>query len=97
MSEKITAENFNPDAMSADDLLEFAHSARGLRPATKARQFFGGTTPKGYVTAFKACRAYADNKATAMKCRERGEIETARRYEAICQRIYDGLPHYAKW
>lgn len=94
--DKHTINTLNPDAMNVEELETFAHSARGLRPVTKARNFFCGT-PRGYVSAFKNIRHYCSNKAVAMRCRARGEITTAQQYESICERIYNELPDYAKW
>lgn len=53
--------------------------------------------PNGYVAARENIAHYAANKATAMRCRARGEITTAMIYERICQHIYDKLPDYARW
>lgn len=53
--------------------------------------------PKGYKSATKRLANYAANKATAMSCRLSGDIRAAIVYETICERIYEGLPDYAKW
>ena len=55
--------------------------------------------PKGYVKATKDLGRYAENKATAMRCRLPGGtgIEAARGYELICDHIFDGLPAFARW
>ena len=53
--------------------------------------------PAGYLAATRALFHYANNKATAMECRVRGEIKTALVYERIADRIYDGLPTWARW
>ncbi len=53
--------------------------------------------PVGYVTTTKNLAHYAYNKATAMRCRARGDVVAAQGYEAICQRIYDRLPEFARW
>jgi hypothetical protein len=52
---------------------------------------------KGYVRATQSLAHYAYNKATAMRCRARGDVLGAGNYEAICQRIYDRLPAFARW
>lgn len=94
---EMTIGDFNPDGMSAKELQEWAHSARGLRPITKARKFFHNIPDKRIMQAYKDLRAYAWNKSTAMLCRERGDVPTALSYEKICDRIYDELPEFAKW
>ena len=53
--------------------------------------------PKGYVRATRNLAHYAYNKATAMRCRLKGDITAALMYEAICERIYNNLPEYARW
>lgn len=40
---------------------------------------------------------YAHNKATAMGCRLRGDVNTALMYEGVCDRIYLSLPDAARW
>lgn len=94
---KWTFDNFNPDTMDAEDLREFYTWANGLMPFSKAKRFFGGTTPQNYLGVFKSCYQYADNRATAMECRSRGDIPAAQIYETICQNIYNSLPHWARW
>ncbi len=34
-------------------------------------------------------------EVSKMACRERGKIQTAQRYEKICERIYEELPVFA--
>lgn len=53
--------------------------------------------PKNYVTIASHLKNYACNKAVAMKLRGEGNINTALTYETICDRIYDGLPSWARW
>lgn len=52
---------------------------------------------KGAAKATKAYANYAANKATAMECRLRGDIQGALMYERICDNIYNALPDFAKW
>jgi len=85
----------NLDAMTEEDLYTFAHATRGVAPRTIARRMFG--QERGAVRATKDLHHYAWNKITAMQCRLRGEVTTAVHYEAICDRIYDGLPAFARW
>src|SRR5687768_3881619 len=53
----------------------------------RARELFPHR-PRGYVVATSMLSHYASNKATAMECRLRGDVETALMYEGICERIY---------
>jgi hypothetical protein len=72
------------------------HKWSGKSPRTIAAAIFP-ERPRGYVSAATSLAHYASNKATAMECRTRGDIDTARMYETICERIYSSLPEYAKW
>lgn len=87
------AEVPNLDAMELDELMAFwkrhqhGHNQRFLLP-----------------NGIKGCRRivadlanYAANKATAMRNRLDGNIETALQYESICESIYEGLPATARW
>lgn len=53
--------------------------------------------PAGARRATADLANYAANKGTAMDCRRRGDIQTAQMYESICERIYQGLPGFARW
>ena len=86
----------NLDGATDSDLSTFAQATRGVSPRRAARQLFPNQT-RGAVTAVKSLNAYAWNLITARACRLRGDIETAQMYEGICERIYDGLPGFAKW
>ncbi len=88
-------ENFNPDGMSVDELHQWAaFIGNGVRPQI-AKQWFPGA--KGQYRHAKNIRAYIWNAITARGCRERGEIQAALMYEAICDRVYSDLPPQAKW
>lgn len=88
----------NLDAMEPDDLMEFwfLHHGTHYSGGRNHRRLFpnGG---KGTRKAAGDLAAYASNKATAMQCRLRGDIETALMYEGIADRIYARLPEFAKW
>jgi hypothetical protein len=86
----------NLDAMTASELMTFWASYRGIRPVTPAQLMFPNNRV-GRVKAFHDLQCYASNKATAIQCRQRGDIQTAQIYESICERIYSQLPDYAKW
>lgn len=82
----------NLDAMSADDLMSFwATHQRGCNRAA-----LGLSGPNSVnTTGDLAC--YASNKATAISCRLRGDINAATMYEGIADRIYQRLPAAARW
>jgi hypothetical protein len=85
----------NLDCMTADALTSFWQQYR--KPSRKmAADLFGGT-PEGYIRAAKDVANYASNKATAMQCRMRGDMQAAGIYERICERIYEDLPEFARW
>jgi hypothetical protein len=52
---------------------------------------------KGTKRAAADLANYASNLATARSCRGRGDIVTAQMYEGVCERIYTGLPTFARW
>lgn len=84
----------NLDAMTSKDLMEFwSDSRRGWK---LARSLFPDR-PKNYVRVTCDLGHYAANKATAMTCREHGNINSAVVYERICDAIYDRLPTWARW
>ncbi len=89
-------EMLNLDAMPTDELYQFAHSTGGRQPRTRARQLFG-RADSGRTAAVRELHHYAWNMITARICRERGDIQTALRYEDIADRIYQDLPAFAKW
>lgn len=92
--ETVTPENL--DAMTPDALWAWsALVGNGVRPVAAARDLFPNR-PAGYVGAARDLKNYAINKAVAMKERAEGRITTALVYEAICDRIYEGLPDYAR-
>jgi hypothetical protein len=64
-------------------------------PVRVARTWFP-ERPKGYVTATYNLGHYAANKAAAMSCRQRGDINAASVYETICDGIYSRLPDFAR-
>ena len=83
----------NLDAMEDAALMTFwfehqrGRGAKALFPA-------GG---KGTRIATGDLACYASNKATAMSCRLRGDIQAALMYEGIADRIYTDLPEFARW
>jgi hypothetical protein len=86
----------NLDGVAPSELWEFWSATNSVRPIRMARRLFPDR-PKGYVAVTRNLGCYASNRATAMKCRAEGKISIALDYEAICDRIYDRLPEYAKW
>lgn len=90
-------ENFgapNLDGYNKDTLMDFWNVARHGRKMAKL--LFSGK-PKNYVKVTQTLANYASNKATAMACRERGDIQAALIYEKICNNIYTDLPEWARW
>lgn len=88
---------FNLDCLSVDpaDLANWAQAIQ-TRPRLAARDMFP-MRPAGYVKATRDMAHYAWNKAAAMRCRSRGDVMGATLYEGICDRIYEGLPEFARW
>ena len=87
----------NLDNMTTEPMELFAWS-HTFGHATKAQRIeVFGQTGKGTVRALKDLANYAANKATAMQCRARRDISTAQMYERIAEKIYIGLPPFAKW
>lgn len=92
----MTAQDLNLDAMADDDLEAFAVYCGTCRcRAHVARELFP-TRPAGYRRAASGLSHYAWNTLTARRCRANGEIDTARMYEDIADRIYRELPAWAK-
>jgi hypothetical protein len=83
----------NLDAMTADDLMAFWMKHQAGRAALELFPAGG----RGTRSTTAALANYASNKATAMQCRVRGDIQTALMYEGIADRIYAGLPKGSRW
>ena len=86
----------NLDSLDVDEHWAIWQRTNSVRPIAYARELFPGK-PKGYTRIAKDLGCYASNKATAMSCRLRGDIQTALTYEGICDRIYDRLPDWSRW
>lgn len=102
---QVTAETFAPfgcEGINLDgfenpaDLMDFWSFTNSVRPIVLARVLFP-SKPTGYVRVTRDLGCYASNKATAMKCRLAGTIESALIYERICEDIYNRLPEWARW
>jgi hypothetical protein len=83
-------EGLNLDSMTAPALWNL-HDAIRIHPRLTARELH--TT----VSAARTLANYAANKAVAMKLRAAGSISEAKKYEAICERLYSELPSSLKW
>lgn len=85
----------NLDAMSRADLTAFwvRYQSVGKRADCAG---LVGRRPR-YTVLAADLGAYAINKATAMRCRERGDITAACVYETICDNIYETLPEDLRW
>ena len=85
----------NLDCMDHDELRDLWFDIH-CHPVINARSFFPDRR-RFYVTMTQEIGSYAINMCTAMSCRERGDIEAAMLYEDIADRIYKGLPDWARW
>jgi hypothetical protein len=83
----------NFDAMEPHELMAFWQAHQNGR---RFAELFPGR-PAGTRRAVADLANYAANKATAIACRMRGDIQTALQYEDICDRIYNDLPAFARW
>jgi hypothetical protein len=85
----------NLDAADSADLWAFwqAHHAANR----SSRMLLCGNTGRGTKKWTQALANYACNKSVAMKLRATGEIERAKTYELICERIYQDLPKALRW
>lgn len=85
----------NLDCMSEDELMAFWK--RYSRPSRKDAEALIGDRCKGFTTMCGRLAGYAANKATAISCRLRGDIQVALSYENICDAIYDRIPEDIRW
>ena len=82
----------NLDCLQPEELMAFwAHHQRGA-----AWQELFPEGGEGTRKATNDLANYASNKSAAMGCRLRGDIAQALMYEAICDRIYNELPDWAR-
>lgn len=85
----------NLDDMTHEDITHFALVYQ--RPSRKDAQRLIGDRRKGFTTLCGSLSGYAWNKATAMTCRMKGDIQAALVYEQICESIYNRLPEDLRW
>lgn len=85
----------NFDAMAEDELMAFWK--RYHRPSRQDAQALVGDRRKGFTTIASMLANYACNKAVAMGCRKRGDIQSALCYEMHCDMIYARLPADLRW
>lgn len=85
----------NLDAMSSEDLMAFWK--RYARPSRKDAEALVGDRRRGFTTISGSLAGYASNKATAITCRLRGDVNAALVYERICEVIYEKLPSDLRW
>lgn len=84
----------NLDAMEPDDLMEFwARHQRGRN----IKAIFPEGRAKGTSSAVAHLASYAANKATAISCRLRGDIQSALMYEGFADASYKKLPEWSRW
>lgn len=85
----------NLDCRTPSELMAFWHAS--YVGGWSLARFLFPDRPRGYVAVTGHLGGYASNKATAMTCRERGDIVAAESYERICETIYESLPDWARW
>jgi len=85
----------NLDALPPDELVKFAERYEGAL-FLRARELFPDR-PKRYVGAARDLGHYARNMSVAWHLRAAGKVQSAVKYEEICDRIYQKLPRYARW
>lgn len=90
MAESLNIPNF--DTMNHDDLMSF-----WMRHQHGRGRKLLGLTGKGSVNTTGSLAHYAANKAAAITCRLRRDIQAALVYETICDNIYSSLPTEVKW
>ena len=85
-----------PNFDCIDDETELMNFWRKHQSGRAYRELFriGG---RGTKRATADLANYASNRATAIQCRRRGDINGALLYESICDRIYSSLPKIAIW
>jgi hypothetical protein len=84
----------NLDAFASADLLEqWSDRFASVNPST----LFPGVRLTDAATAQKQLVQYARLKARAMRHRLEGHIMNALLAEQACDKIYEGLPLYARW
>ena len=89
--------NLNLDSYINPSNLQDTAIALNNHPRLYAKKYFPGWDNHKPVNAIKLLIAYAWNKSTAMQLRLDGSIDTAIKYENICNKIYGKLPDYARW
>ena len=98
MAEEIETGAPNFDCMHPDDLMDWwSKMGQSGRPPLKVCQAMFPGVRKGLITTVQSLKGYASNKHAAHTCRMRGDVESALRYEALCDSIYDELPEWALW
>lgn len=87
--------NLDCYSVDPDELISW-WSRYSVNQRTRGAELFP-ERPAGYVRATRDLANYASNKATAMRCRLNGDVGAAMMYESICERIFNGLPAFARW
>ncbi len=95
MEETVAHKVPNLDCMPADELMDFWKKFQ--RPSRKDAEELVGDRRRGYTTIAGKLAGYASNKATAVRCRQKGKIASAESYEAICDCIYKEIPEDLRW
>lgn len=85
----------NFDGMTQGELMEFW--SRYHRASRKDAEELVGDRRKGYTNIAAVVANYACNKAVAMTCRVKGDINAALIYEHSADLCYNQLPQDLKW
>ncbi len=85
----------NFDAMTQEELMTFW--SRYHRATRKDAEALVGDRRKGFTVIAAQLANYACNKAVAMSCRLRGDIQAAQVYEHATDLCYNALPQDLKW
>ena len=80
------------DPTEVADFIKKHKTLKGIALANRL-----GIKGTGAKAKANSLSGYAWNKHTAIKCRERGDVQTALKYEQICERIYSNMSPDIRW
>ena len=80
------------DENEVSDFIHTYKTDKGRRLANRLK-----IAGKGSAQKATDLSSYAWNKTTAISCRKKGDIETALKYERICDSIYGSMDKSIKW
>jgi hypothetical protein len=91
----VGAKGLNLDCCDAEHLMVFW--AIFHRPTRSDAEMLVGDRRPGFTNIAATLAAYACDKATAIGCRERGDIRAAEIYERHCELTYERIPADCRW